>query len=98
IVDVNSIRVGDFEEIFAHEMGHIYLRRLLPTLPPGYSRTAHASLSMTDYPTAFDEGFATHFQGLARRLTSNTVLHDTDLGLESKPFLSYWLSNIDRAA
>jgi hypothetical protein len=33
-----------------------------------------------------------------RRLTHNVTLRNHDLGLESKPFLSYWLSNLDRAA
>ena len=97
VVDGASIENGAFEEIFAHEMGHVFLRRLLPGLPAGYSRTPHSSLSITDYPTAFDEGFAAHFQGLVRRLTRNPVLRNQDLGLEFKPFLSYWASNIDRA-
>jgi DNA uptake protein ComE-like DNA-binding protein len=98
VVDADSVAKGDFEEIFAHEMGHVFLRRLLPRLPQGYSRTPHASLTVTDYPTAFDEGFATHFQGLVRRLTRNGTLRSEDLGLESKPLVSYWLSNLDRAS
>jgi hypothetical protein len=97
VVDEGSVGNGDFEEIFAHEMGHVYLRRLLPDLPPGYSHTPHASMSITDYSTAFDEGFATHFQGLARRLTSNPKLREQELGLSFKPFLGYWMSNLDRA-
>lgn len=96
VVDADSIAKGDFEEIFAHEMGHVFLRRLMP-LPDGWSRTPHSSMAITDYPTAFDEGFATHFQGLARRLTRNSTLREQELGLASKPFLSYWLSNLDRA-
>jgi hypothetical protein len=98
VVDEDSVATGDYEEIFAHEMGHVFLRRLFPNLPQGYSRTPHGSLSVTDYQTAFDEGFAIHMQGLVRRLTRNTSLHNQDLGLESKPFLPYWQSNLDRAA
>ena len=98
VVDGDTIASGGFEEIFAHEMGHAFLRRLFPSLPFGYSRTPHMSLAITDYPTAFDEGFATHFQPLVRRLTRNAALHDEDLGLISKPFTPYWLSNLDRAA
>lgn len=99
VVDANSVREGDFEEIFSHEIGHVFLRRLLPGFPPqGYSRAPHGSLTVTDYPTAFDEGFAIHFQGLARRMTRNARLHETDLGLASKPFVGYWQSNIDRTA
>ncbi|HEY7638131.1 MAG TPA: helix-hairpin-helix domain-containing protein [Steroidobacteraceae bacterium] len=98
VVDADTVANGGFEEIFAHEMGHVFLRRLFPSLPSGYSRTPHMSLAMTDYPTAFDEGFATHFQPLARRLTRNAALHDEDLGLTSKPLVPYWLSNLDRSA
>ena len=98
VVDEASIESGEFEEIFAHELGHVFLRRLLPKLPPGSSRTPHGSLAITDYPTAFDEGFAIHFQALARRMTRNAHLRDEDFGLDAKPFVSYWRSNIDRAA
>ncbi len=97
VVDEDTVADGGFEEIFSHEMGHVFLRRLLPRLPSGHSRTPHSSMSTTDYPTAFDEGFATHFQGLVRRFSRNEALHAQTLGLESKPFLSYWLSNLDRA-
>ncbi|HKR37323.1 MAG TPA: helix-hairpin-helix domain-containing protein [Steroidobacteraceae bacterium] len=98
VVDADTVANGGFEEIFAHEMGHVFLRRLFPSLPFGYSRTPHMSLAITDYPTAFDEGFATHFQPLVRRLTRNAALRDEDLGLSSKPFVPYWLSNLDRSA
>ena len=98
IVDADSIEKGDFEEIFAHEQGHVLLRRLLPKLPEGRSRTPHASLAITDRPTAFDEGFATHFQALARRFTGNERLKLEDQGLAGKPFLPYWASNLDRTA
>jgi DNA uptake protein ComE-like DNA-binding protein len=98
VVDADIVANGGFEEIFAHEMGHVFLRRLLPNLPFGYSRTPHLSFAVTDYPTAFDEGFATHFQPLVRRLTRNAALHDEDLGLTFKPLVPYWLSNLDRSA
>ena len=98
VVDVDTVANGGFEEIFTHEMGHVFLRRLLPNLPFGYSRTPHMSFNVTDYPTAFDEGFATHFQPLVRRLTRNAALRDEDLGLTFKPLVPYWLSNLDRAA
>jgi len=96
IVDARSIEDGSFEEIFAHELGHALLRRLLGSLPFGYSRNRHASIAVTDYPTAFDEGFATHFQALARLLTRNPQLRAQDAGTSFKPFLPYWRDNIDR--
>lgn len=97
VVDGDTVADGGFEEIFAHEMGHVFLRRLLPGLPYGYSRTPHSSMSVTDHPTAFDEGFATHLQGLVRRFSRNPRLEALTLGLEPRPFLSSWLSNLDRA-
>lgn len=96
VVDENSVADGSFEEIFAHEMGHVFLRRVFPRLPEGWSRTPHHSFSVTDYPTAFDEGFGTHMQGLARRFTRNPRLQAQDLGLENKALVNYWLSNVDR--
>jgi len=96
IVDAGSIKDGSFEEIFAHESGHVLLRRLLPNLPAGYSRNRHASQAVTDYPTAFDEGFATHFQAVARLLTRNPQLRSQDAGTSFKPFLPYWRDHIDR--
>lgn len=97
VIDKQSLEDGAFEEIFAHEMGHVLLRRLLPKLPNGLSRQPHSSLALTDYPTAFDEGFAIHFQSIARHLTQNAKLRAADKGLSFKPFLPYWQSNIDRS-
>lgn len=96
-VDADSIADGSFEEIFAHEMGHVLLRRLLPGLPSGYSRVPHSSLAITDYPTAFDEGFAEHFQALARQLTGNARLRLADAGFGVKPFVPYFRDSLDRS-
>jgi hypothetical protein len=97
VVGADSVEDGSFEEVFAHELGHVFLRRLLPHLPAGPSRTAHAALALTDRPTAFDEGFAMHFQALARRATRNPRLRDIDDGLDARPFLPYWASRFDGA-
>lgn len=97
VVDEDSIADGSFEEIYAHEIGHVFLRRLLPTLPAGYSRTPHHSFSLTDQQTALDEGFATHFQAIARRFTHNPRLLAQDAGVEYKAYTPLWLSNLDRA-
>ncbi len=78
VVDADSIADGSFEEIFAHETGHVLLRRLLARFPAGMSRANHGSLTITDDPTAFDEGFAIHFQGLSRLLTLNRALQHLD--------------------
>lgn len=96
VVDEQSVADGSFEEIFAHESGHVFLRTLYPALPDGYSRTSHASLTLTDEATAFDEGFATHFQAIARILTRNPQLRRADLGLAWRPAASLWKDEIDR--
>ncbi|MBV9622004.1 MAG: hypothetical protein JO341_13415 [Gammaproteobacteria bacterium] len=95
VIDAASVRSGEFEEIFAHESGHVLLRRLLPHLPTGYSRARHSSLAITDYSTAFDEGFAIHFQALARRLTVNPLLRARDGGFPFRPYLDYWQDAAD---
>ena len=96
VVDADSVADGSFEEIFAHELGHVMLRRLLP-LPDGYSRTPHHSFSTTDQPTAFDEGYATHFQALARQHTRNAQLRAQDMGVSARTYVPLWQSNLDRA-
>lgn len=96
VVDADGIADGSFEEIFAHELGHVFLRRLLPGLPAGHATLAHHAYTLTDYPTAFDEGFAIHFQLLARRLTKNPALAASDQGFDTRPFLPHWQSNRDR--
>jgi hypothetical protein len=97
VVDSGSVADGSFEEIFAHETGHVLLRRLIPHLPKGMSRLTHGSLTVTDDPTAFDEGFAIHFQALSRLMTVNPVLKAHDAGIGDKPFTVLWQSNVDGA-
>src|SRR5258706_11571304 len=95
LTDSASIRDGSFEEIFSHELGHVLLRRVLPRLPAGMSRLRHGSLTVTDDPTALDEGFAIHFQALSRLLTANPALRAHDAGLGDKAFTPLWQSNVD---
>jgi hypothetical protein len=96
VVDADSVADGTFEEIFAHELGHVFLRRLIGDLPGGFSRTPHHSFSITDQQTAFDEGWATHFQALARRFTRNERLRAQDQGVEVRTFVPLWMHHLDR--
>ena len=96
VVDADSVADGSFEEIFAHELGHVFLRRLIGDLPEGYSRTPHHSFSITDQQTAFDEGWATHFQPLVRRLTRNERLLAQDQGVETRSYVPLWMHHLDR--
>src|SRR5258705_9332846 len=95
LTDAASVTDGSFEEVFSHETGHVLLRRLLPNLPAGMSRVRPGSLTVTDDPTALDEGFAIHFQALSRLLTANPALRAHDAGLGDKPFPPLWQSNVD---
>jgi len=95
VVDQRSVDSGGFEEIFCHELGHLILRSLLGDLSHGPSRKMHQSMTVTDYPTAFDEGYAEHFQPLARDETKNPVLRKIQSGTGTTDLDLLWLSNLD---
>jgi hypothetical protein len=95
VVDQRSVASGDFEEIFCHELGHLILRSLLGDLGHGPSRKMHQSMTVTDYPTAFDEGYAEHFQPLARDETQNPALRKIQSGTGTMDLDLLWLSSLD---
>ncbi|HEX5765170.1 MAG TPA: hypothetical protein VFY27_06355, partial [Woeseiaceae bacterium] len=72
--DADAIDDGSVEELLAHEMAHVWLRRLVGELPPGASRAFHSAFAVTDYVTAFDEGFAMAMQPLAERYSHTDAL------------------------
>jgi len=84
------VRDGLNDGIFAHELGHLILKTLSGGLEDGQSRKMHQSMTVTDYPTAFDEGYAEHFEPLARDFDApkpgSEVATDFDL---------FWLSAAD---
>ena len=90
VVRADSVDSGDFEEIFSHELGHLISKTLIGGVPCGPSRKMHQSMTVTDYPTAFDEGYAEHFEPLARDFDApkpgSEVATDFDL---------FWLSAAD---
>lgn len=95
VVDDQSVNTGHFEEIFCHELGHVILRELIGDLSCGPNRKMHLSMTLTDYPTAFDEGYAEHFQPLARDMTTNTFLLTETSGKTATDLDSFWLSRLD---
>ena len=95
VVDQRSVDTGDFEEIFCHELGHLILRSLLGDLSHGPSRNMHQSMTVTDYPTAFDEGYAEHFQPLVRDSTTNPLMRKIQAGTGAMDMDLFWLSNFD---
>lgn len=50
--------------------------RAVGELPAGAARNVHEIMTLTDYPTAFDEGYAEYFQPLARDATRNPRAHE----------------------
>ncbi|HST20399.1 MAG TPA: helix-hairpin-helix domain-containing protein [Blastocatellia bacterium] len=96
IVDARSVKQGDFEEIFTHELAHLILRTILGPLPLAPSCNMHQSIAITDYPTAFDEGYAEHFQPLVRDHTENLILRRIERGADLTDLNVFWNSNVDR--
>jgi len=95
VVSSDSVETGNFEEIFSHELGHLILRAVTGGVEAGQSRKMHQSMTVTDYPTAFDEGYAEHFQPLARDATKNSHLRKLASGTGATDFDLLWLSSAD---
>ncbi|MBI3950458.1 MAG: helix-hairpin-helix domain-containing protein [Acidobacteria bacterium] len=96
VVDEGSLERGNFEEIFPHELGHTILRALVGEIADGPSRKMHMSMTVTDYPTAFDEGYAEHFQPLVRDATKNAYLLQLMRGATPTDLSAVWHSRIDQ--
>ena len=95
VVRADSVDSGDFEEIFSHELGHLISKTLIGGVPCGPSRKMHQSMTVTDYPTAFYEGYAEHFQPLARDATTNTAVRKMMDGRGATDLELFWLSAAD---
>jgi hypothetical protein len=95
VITNESVESGNLEEIFSHELGHQVLHELVGTLPPRESCNMHQSMAVTDYPTALDEGYAEHFQPLARDATSNAGLRALSAGTTATDLDVLWISRLD---
>jgi hypothetical protein len=95
VVTNDAVETGDLEEIFSHELGHLILKTLTGGMEAGQSRKMHQSMTVTDYPTAFDEGYAEHFQPLARDATKNVYLRKLASGAGGTDLEFLWLSAAD---
>lgn len=61
----SSAIVGQFgavDQIFPHELGHVFIRQLIGELGDGGANQIHSTALRTDRVVAFNEGFAEHFQ------------------------------------
>ena len=96
VVDEGDIASGSLEEIFSHELGHLILKSLLGDISSGPSRKMHQSMTVTDYPTAFDEGYAEHFQPLVRDAADNAYFRELSKGATATDLDLLWLSRLDQ--
>jgi len=96
VVDEGDIATGNLEEIFSHELGHLILKSLLGDINSGPSRKMHQSMTVTDYSTAFDEGYAEHFQPLVRDANDNAYLRELTKGATATDLNLLWLSRLDQ--
>jgi hypothetical protein len=61
-------------QLFPHEMAHVIFRLLSPEDSLAYNSRSvdmHYFSIITDYPTAFNEGFAEHMENVARHFEEN---------------------------
>lgn len=95
-IDEAAIEDGTLEEVFPHELAHVTLRRIFGDRFNGPSVKMHQSMSVTDYQTAFDEGYAEHLQPLVRDTTKNKYLKSLTQGTTQTDLDLMWLSRIDQ--
>ncbi len=91
-VDEASIASGEFEEVLAHEWGHVLLRRLLGPVPPTPSRKFHSVRTTTDAVTAFDEGLGIHLQPMSARLSQTSGYRARIEGAAEPRLADFWFS------
>ena len=67
-------KLMSFSQLYPHEMGHVMFHLLSPEDSTGsntFSVDMHFFSLVTDYSTAFNEGFAEHIENLSRILEPN---------------------------
>ncbi|MDF2629818.1 MAG: hypothetical protein K0R39_3649 [Symbiobacteriaceae bacterium] len=96
VVDEAGLERGFFEKIFPHELAHTTLRLLVGDITRGPARKSHQSMTVMDYPTALDEGWAEHTELLVTDRTDNPWLLGRERG-RNPDFLSAWVNKVDEA-
>ncbi|MCX7711813.1 MAG: helix-hairpin-helix domain-containing protein [Clostridia bacterium] len=71
-------RLQSLTQIFPHEMGHVLVGMTVPSMKEEKmgSLEMHNSNVITQYSTAFHEGFAEHFEIISRQFEENKELKD----------------------
>lgn len=98
VLDKNRIVQGDLS-IFTHELGHVMMGLILgdkiEKLKLDRSPKQHVSMGVTDYMTAFNEGWGIHFQRLAYDRTEKyRTSFDSKMSPERSMSLT-WHSGMD---
>ncbi len=83
-------------DIYSHELGHVMMMNIWPDFPKGKSTKQHVSMGITDYNTAFFEGWGIHFQrlGYDRVKKYSDEFHDSFS--YSRATGGMWHSNLDK--
>ncbi|PKR91232.1 hypothetical protein CXZ10_00500 [Pleomorphomonas diazotrophica] len=95
VPEEGGIASGLFEEIFVHETGHLVLSDLVGAMDGRRTSKFHQSMSITDRITAFDEGYAEHFQPIVRNTTTNPAMRRWMQGVGANDLNQLWLSDAD---
>ena len=97
VLDEGRVARGDLD-IYTHELGHVMMLNILgEDIPDSRSVKQHVSMGITDYSTAFFEGWGIHFQRLAY---DNVPLYRQSYRSSFDPargFAHSWHSNIDQS-
>lgn len=83
-------------DIFSHELGHVMMMNVWPEFPQGRSSKQHVSMGVTDYATAFFEGWGIHFQRLAYERVEKYRVSFDDSFHYSRATGGLWHSNLDK--
>jgi hypothetical protein len=97
VLDEQRVARGELD-IYSHELGHVMMLNIMgDEIPDSRSTKQHVSMGITDYSTAFFEGWGIHFQRLAYDnipLYQQTYNRSLD---HSRGFARTWHSNIDQS-
>jgi hypothetical protein len=97
VLDEERLAQGELD-IYSHELGHVMMLNIMgKKIPDRRSTKQHVSMGITDYPTAFFEGWGIHFQRLAFDhipFYQKTFLDSFDY---SRSFSRVWHSSIDQS-
>ncbi|MFH0759996.1 MAG: hypothetical protein V2A67_00660 [Bacteroidota bacterium] len=98
VLDKDRIERGDLS-IYSHELGHVMmgliLDETLEKLDLGRSKKQHVSMGVTDYITAFSEGWGVHFQRLAYDQTAKYRQAFDDKLTPDRSLSLVWHSGMD---